>query len=148
VLRRAGTADDTVPSMQLDTGLGSPPDAPVAVGGLFRVHTRFGDGSDLGLFVRTATGGYVRGDFGAALDLGGYARWWGESSTGYAGTLSLGAPWGITLNLDLALGPNEERTFAGVVGLDLARFTVYRGTGLGWWPNPFPSPAEERRAAR
>jgi hypothetical protein len=124
-------------SMQLDAGLGSSPAAPVAVGGLVRMHTLFKEGSDLGLFLRIASGGYVRGNWGAALDLGGYERWWGPApAPGYAGTVSLGAPWGITLNLDAARDIEGSNTFAAVLGLDLARFSVYRTTGLSWLPNP------------
>jgi hypothetical protein len=32
------------------------------------------------------------------------------------------------------------RTYAVVLGLDLARFTIYRSTGTSWFPNPYPSP--------
>jgi len=138
------SADRTVAgSLQLDTGLGTSPSRLLAVGGLLRMHTRFGDGSDFGLLVRTATRGYSLGDFGAAIDLGGYLRTWGDQKPGLGGTLSLGAPWGITLNLDAGLGPNDVRTYAAVLGLDLARFTIYRSTGTGWWSNPFPSPRTE-----
>ncbi len=130
--------------MQVESGLGSSPVEPVAVGGLLRMHTRFGEGSDFGLFVRTATGGYVRGSWGAAVDLGGYERWWGQAAPGYAGTLSIGAPWGITLALDAARDTKDTSTLAAVIGLDFARFSVYRSTGQSWFPNPFPSPRAER----
>jgi hypothetical protein len=129
--------------MQLSTGLGMPPDHAVVLGGLVRMQTRFGDGSDLGLYVRTATRGYVQGGWGAALDLGGHERLWGATGPGVGGALSLGAPWGITLNLDAAYGPERVRTYAAVVGVDFARFTVYRGSGLSWWSNPFPSPRRD-----
>lgn len=134
-------------SMQLDAGIGLPPSYDVVPGFLLRMNTRFGDGSDLALLIRTATGGYARGNWGVAVDLGGYERWWGaEPSPGFAGTLSLGVPWGITLNANFQQGSNDVRTYAAVLGLDLARFTVYRSSGLDWWSNPYPAPpARERR---
>jgi hypothetical protein len=144
LLDRPSVAREVVPSLQIDTGLGSSPANPIAVGGLLRMQTRFGEGTDFGLLLRTASGGYVRGDWGGAIDLGGYLRKWGDGSPGFAGSLSLGAPWGITLNGDVTQGPNEVRTFALVLGLDFARFTVYRSTGGNWWPNPYPAPPPAR----
>jgi hypothetical protein len=143
-LQRPGRDLAIVPSLQIDTGLGTSPANAVAVGGLLRMHTRFGEGTDFGLLLRTASGGYNRGDWGAAIDLGGYLRKWGDGSPGFAGSLSLGAPWGITLNSDVTQGPEQVRTFAVTLGLDLVRFTVYRSTGLGWWPNPYPAPPPTR----
>lgn len=129
-------------ALELDTGFGSPPSEPIIVGGLVRVQPHWGDGVDLALLVRTATQGYVLGDWGAALDLGGYQRWWGIGSTGFVGTLSLGGPWGITLNGTAALGTEESRTYVAVLGIDFARLTVYRTSGLSWLPNPFPAVRE------
>ncbi|HVU01763.1 MAG TPA: hypothetical protein VHE30_08425 [Polyangiaceae bacterium] len=144
-LSRPGLDPKWAPVLHLDAGMGTSPANPLSVGGLFRLQTRFGDGSDYGLFLRTASGGYNRGDWGAALDLGGYLRPWGDEKPGYAATLSLGAPWGITLNTDFQQGPDSVRAIAFVVGLDLARFTAYRSTGLGWLPNPYPAPAASPR---
>jgi hypothetical protein len=140
LLDRPGASKELATSLQIDSGLGSSPKAALAVGGLLRLHTRFGEGTDLGLFIRTATGGYVRGGWGGAIDLGGFEHPWGYAAHGYAATLSLGAPWGITLNLDAARDSNDARKFAAVLGIDFARFSVYRSTGLSWLPNPFPSP--------
>jgi hypothetical protein len=139
-LYRSGASASYAASMQLDAGMGSTPKAPIAVGGLARVQTRFGDGTDAGLFVRTATGGFVRGNWGGALDLGGFGRFWGKTSPGYAGSVSLGGPWGLTVGLDAAHATSGGSTFAAVLGIDLARMSVYRTTGLDWLPNPFPSP--------
>lgn len=125
--------------MQLDTGLGSPPSGALMVGGGFRMHTFFGHGSDLGLLARSATHGFVNGDWGAAVDVGGYQRWWGPGSTGLMGSLSLGAPWGITLSATAGRGSNQGRHYAVTLGIDLARLTVYRRTGDQWWRNPFPA---------
>lgn len=143
---RSGTPNAYAMSMQLDAGMGSSPKGAVAVGGLFRLHTHFGDGTDMGLFVRTATGGFARGTWGGAIDLGGYERFWGQAAPGYAGSIVLGAPWGITLALDAARDTKEINTFAAVLGIDFARLTVYRSSGLGWMPNPFPSPRPGERA--
>ncbi|MEZ4224158.1 MAG: hypothetical protein R3B13_24630 [Polyangiaceae bacterium] len=136
-----------VPTLQLDTGIGTPPSGFLMVGGGFRMQTFFGQGSDVGLLARTATRGYVNGDFGAALDLGGYQRWWGPGSTGLMATLNLGAPWGLTLSATGGRGTNEGQHLAFTLGIDLARLTVYRRTGDRWWKNPFPAyrPEEERR---
>jgi hypothetical protein len=136
---RKGTTD-VRGSLQLDAGVGSSPAGAFAMGGLVRAHVHFGGGADFGLFWRTATGGYVRGNWGAALDLGGYVRTWTEGSPGAAGTISLGAPLGIVLNLDAGRGRDDVTTLAAVIGFDFARFTIYRETGTNWFPNPFPSP--------
>ena len=100
----------------------------------------------MGLFLRTASGGYVRGGWGAALDLGTLQRWRDPFAPGYAGTLSIGAPWGITLNLDAARDQQDTNRFSAVLGIDFARLTVYRSTGTSWFPNPFPTPRAEPRS--
>jgi hypothetical protein len=134
----------TQPTLAMYTGLGSPPSGIVAVGGLFHVQPHFGDGTDLGLLGRIATRGYTNGGWGGALDLGGYQRFWGIGSTGGMGTVSLGAPWGITLNVSALRGTNESSTYFATLGLDFARLTVYRNTGGNWWENPFPAVRDER----
>jgi hypothetical protein len=126
-------------ALQIDSGLGSTPAAPVVVGGLVRMQTHFGDGTDFGLFLRTATGGFARGTWGGAIDLGGIVRTW-QPSPGYAGSLVLGGPWGLTLSLGAARDGDERTTVTGVLGIDLARLTVHRSSGTEWMPNPFPSP--------
>jgi hypothetical protein len=139
-----GQSTEWLSSLQVDAGIGSSPAASFATGGLLRMHVHFGGAADFGAFWRTATGGYVRGDWGAALDLGGYLRAGGDKAPGLAGTLSLGMPLGITLNLNAGRSVDETNTFAAVLGLDFARFTIYRSTGLDWFPNQFPSPSKER----
>jgi len=134
-------------SLQLESGLGTDPSHWLIVGGLGRVHTHFGEGSDLALLVRTASNGFVNGDWGGAIDLGGYQRWWRAGSTGGTGSLVLGAPWGITVSLGAGLGTNDARTYSAVLGVDLARLTVYRTSGTGWWTNPFPAVRSERDSA-
>jgi hypothetical protein len=126
-------------SLLMEAGLGTPPSHAVIAGGLFRVQTHFGLGTDLALSVRTATRGFVRGGFGLALDLGPYFRFWGDDSFGGQASLVLGAPWGITLSGGGGLGSHDSRHFGVVLGLDFARLTVYRDTGTNWYPNPFPA---------
>ena len=126
-------------ALQIESGLGTPPADSVIFGGLGRVHTHFGEGTDLGLMLRGATHGFVNGDWGGALDLGGYERFWGIGSAGFAGSLVLGAPWGITLSVGGGLGTNDARSYSAALGVDLARLTVYRRTGNSWWVNPFPA---------
>jgi hypothetical protein len=122
-------------TLQLETGLGTPPSTIVA-GGLFRVQPYFGLGTDLALLGRVATSGFQQGGFGLALDAGGYQRFWGEGSSGGLGSLVLGAPWGITLSASAGTGTNDARFASLTLGLDFARLTVYRTSGTSWFPNP------------
>lgn len=126
-------------TFSLETGMGSPPAGSVIVGGLLRSQTHLSRGTDLGLLVRTATHGFVNGEWGAALDLGPYQRWWGREHTGWSGALVLGAPWGLVLSLGAGLGDADSETYAATLGVDLARLTVYRRSGRSWWENPFPA---------
>jgi hypothetical protein len=126
-------------ALQIDSGLGSTPAAPIVLGGLLRMQTHFGDGTDFGLFLRTATGGFARGTWGGAIDLGAIVRTW-NPSPGYAGNVVLGAPWGLTLSMGAARDGHELTTVTAVLGIDLARLTVHRTSGTEWMPNPFPSP--------
>lgn len=133
--------DSTEPqgALQLDTGLGSSPRHPIIVGGLARLYAPLESGVDLGLLVRMATQGFVLGDWGAALDLGGYRHWYTPPSTGVQASLNLGAPWGLVVSLSGGLGTNDVSFFGASLGIDLARLTVYRRTGRSYWPNPFPA---------
>lgn len=130
----------TAPTLELKTGLGTPPLGNfLAVGGLLQLQTHFGKGTDLGLVARFATRGYVLGDFGVALDAGGYLRTYGEYSRGGLGALVLGAPWGLFLSAGGGIGTDKERHFGLVLGLDFARLTVYRDVGTSYFPNPYPA---------
>jgi hypothetical protein len=133
------------PMFQLETGVGMPPRHTLILGGLGRLQTHFGSGTDLGLALRLATHGFVNGEWGVALDGGGYQRWWGKGSTGLSGNLVLGAPWGITLSLGGLLGSDDARGFTGAIGIDLARLTVYRRSGTSYWKNTFPAYRPEER---
>lgn len=130
--------------LDLATGFGTDPSHPIIAGGLVRVLPQLGDGVDLVLTSRFTMSGYVNGGWGAAIDLGAYQRWWGEGSTGGIVNLSLGATWGVTLNLSAAMGTNDARMMLATLGIDFARLTVYRTTGQNWFYNPFPAVREER----
>jgi hypothetical protein len=129
---------ELAPSMLLETGFGTTPSNPVVLGWLADSQTHFGYGTDLGLSARLATRGFVQGDWGAALDLGGYARFWGVESFGGQGALVLGGPWGITLVVNGTRGSSDALSFSGVLGIDLLRLTVHRTSGQSWMPNPIP----------
>jgi hypothetical protein len=125
-------------TMAFDIGAGSSPAAPFIVGGFFRVMPVIGHGTDLALLARVATRGFQTGPFGIALDAGAYQRFWGEQSTGFMGEVAVGGPLGLELRLLGARGTHDALAFGGVLGIDLLRLTVFRGTLLDWWPNPTP----------
>jgi len=127
------------PTMQLDLGIGTPPSGDVVIGVLGRTSTYFGRGTDLGLALRGATGGFARGDWGVALDAGMYKRWWNMESSGPLASLQLGAPYGIQLSLNSSFGNDDHRTFGAILGIDFLRLTVFRLGGEQWWPNPRPA---------
>jgi hypothetical protein len=147
-MRTSERGSDERWSLGVDAGMGTPPEGVIVVGGLGRFQTHLGRGTDLALLLRTATHGFANGDWGGALDLGGYQRFWEEGSSGGTGSLVLGAPWGITLSLGASLGTNDARTFSALLGIDLARLTVYRAAGQDWWVNPFPPSRSESAAVR
>jgi len=129
----------TVGSMRVHFGMGTDPSHPLVLGGVFSWEPHFGYGSDLSLSMRAASRGYVNGGFGLALDLGPYERFWGEGSVGGAGTLWLGAPWGVSLGVGGSVGSNDARSFSAILGIDFARLTVYRNSGTNAFLNPFPA---------
>ncbi len=137
-LEQQGLAATWMPAMRMHLGLGTDPSHPFVLGGLFSLEPNFGHGSDLALLMRGATHGFVNGDFGLALDVGPYQRFWGEKSTGGEGTLWLGAPWGISLGVNASAGSHDAKGFGAILGVDFARLTIYRTTGTSWFPNPFP----------
>ena len=129
----------TVGSMRIHFGMGTDPSHPLVLGGLFSWEPHFGYGSDISQMLRLATRGYVNGGLGLALDVGPYERFWGEGSVGGAGTLWLGAPWGVSLGLGGSVGSHDARSFSAILGIDFARLTVYRNTGTSLFMNPFPA---------
>jgi hypothetical protein len=128
------------PTMAIDLGVGTTSRAPFILGGLFRVQPVFDHGVDLALMGRFATEGFQKSVVGFALDLGMYQRWWGKQSTGFAGELVLAGPLGLQLSALGEYGSNQSYGFGGVLGLDLARLTIYREHLLDWWPNPQTEP--------
>jgi len=131
---------DVVPSMRIATGMGSDPSQPWVVGGLVRIETLFGNGSDLSAALRLADYGFVNGKWGVAFDVGGLARYWGTPNVfGGCGTLALGGPWGLELDVGGFWGNHDTRGASVTLGIDLARFTVYRQSGSSWWKNSFPA---------
>jgi len=130
---------DMVPSLQFDLGLGTTPSRSLVVGVLSRTTTHFGRGTDLALAVRATTGGFSRGGWGLALDAGLYKRWWGRESWGPTTSLHLGAPYGLQLTMNGALGTHDHRTLGIMVGIDLLRLTIHRPANDNWWRNPRPS---------
>ncbi len=138
-LAQNGLSSRTVGSMRVHFGMGTDPSHPIVFGGLFSFEPHFNNGSDLSLSLRTASRGYVNGGLGLALDLGPYERFWGEGSVGGAGTLWLGAPWGLALGVGGSVGSNDARGFSAILGIDFARLTVYRNSGTSLFMNPFPA---------
>lgn len=128
--------------MQLDTGLGTSARDALVAGGLFRVQGYLGEGVDLGAAARLVTRGFALGGFGAGLDAGVYQRLWGERPLGFAGNIVLGAPWGITLLAGASVSLDDDRLYFATLGIDLARLTVHRHTGLDWFENPMRSPGD------
>ncbi|HMA91207.1 MAG TPA: hypothetical protein VKP30_00915 [Polyangiaceae bacterium] len=134
------------PTFKLSTGMGTDPSHPWIVGGMFRLDTLFGKGSDLSLLMRLASHSYVNGGWGVAVDVGPLARFWGQDSFGGVTVLTLGAPWGLEAGIQASLGNEHASSVGCFVGIDLARLTVYRRTGTSWWKNTFPAyrtPEEE-----
>ena len=52
------------------------------LGGILRGTTFLHLGTDLGIALRGATGGFARGQWGVALDLGVVGRWWRQFDYG------------------------------------------------------------------
>jgi hypothetical protein len=134
--------------MTYSLGVGTSPLSPVVVGGVVRGTSMLGQGgTDLGVALRLASGGYARGEWGLALDLGAAMRAWGGDAYGtwpLAGVVTLGAPWGLglALSFDATTEPDGRQSYAAFAALelDLLRLTVMRqGPSERWWPNPAPA---------
>ena len=85
-------------------------------------------------------GSYARGNFGLGLDLGPEYRFGDDNGAAGAARVLFGAPWGITASAGGSYGADEVKLFTVTLGLDFARLTVHRETGLDWFPNPQRSP--------
>ena len=140
-------ANDRGLALGYSLGVGSSPQSSFVLGGILRGTTFFGLGTDLGIALRGATGGFARGQWGAALDLGVVGRWWREFDYGQYPIRVVatgGAPWGLQLavgaDLGSVAGGTPARGFFGLVEIDLLRLTVMRqGATDAYWKNPFPA---------
>lgn len=128
--------------LHLATGMGSSPADAWSFGGLFRVQTHLQEGTTLALLGRGASHGFVNGGWGVALDLGPALRTYWQGGWGLAAAASVGAPWGVVAELGYGRYHAQEQALSVVLGVDLARLTIYRTTGGSWWPNPFPAVRE------
>jgi hypothetical protein len=129
-------------------GVGSDPTRRLVVGGVLRSTTYFTLGTDIGVAARFATGGFARGQWGLAAEVGPTLRTFGSGEYGrwpISAKLIGGAPWGLQLAIggDVARIAGEDAQARGVVAvleLDLLRLTVMRhGATDRWWPNPSPA---------
>jgi hypothetical protein len=134
-----GLKREIVPSLRLATGLGSDPSRAWVLGGLVRMDTLFGYGTDLSFSMRWANHGFVNGQWGLAVDAGPIARLWGHTSYGATTTLTVGGPWGIEAGVQAAIGDENLATYGVFLAIDLARLTVYRRSGASYWKNSFPA---------
>jgi hypothetical protein len=106
-----------------------------------------GLGTDLGLAARACTGGFARGDWGLALDVGSAWRPWRDGDYGewpLQAVVTAGSAWGFQLAVggDLASvsGGTPARGVFAALEIDLLRLTVARqGSSESWWPNPNPA---------
>ena len=123
-------------------GVGTTPRNAFVVGGVFRSTTYVGLGTDIGIAARFASGGFARGQWGAAFDLGVVARTWRDGDYGnypLQGVFTLGAPWGFQVGLGVQAAnlDGNPQTFGGfaVLEIDLLRLSAMRQgkTDLTWW---------------
>jgi hypothetical protein len=145
---RVAKSTDSAGSMSFAMGVGTDPLRKVVLAGMFRSTTSFSLGTDLNLAARVATGGFARGQWGVALDMGPGWRSFAHGQYGkwpLFGQVTLGAPWGLQLGAGaqvLKLGGDDPTavSFLAVLEVDLLRLTVMRqGSTDKWWPNPSPA---------
>lgn len=139
---------DRATAMSFTVGVGSNPLSSVVVGGVLRSTTYFSLGTDLSLAVRAASGGFARGQWGLALDLGPMWRTWGSGDYGRLpihGRLIAGGPWGLQLGVgadfaNIITDDPGAKGFVALLEMDLLRLTVMRqGATDKWWENPAPA---------
>jgi hypothetical protein len=138
-------------TMSFAVGVGTESSNDFVVGGLVRGTTYLSLGTDVGVAARIATGGFARGQWGLALDLGPTWRTFGQGEYGrwpIAGRITGGAPWGVQLAIggELLKVAGDDASARGIVALlelDLLRLTVMRrGATDRWWENPSPAGGE------
>jgi hypothetical protein len=141
-------AYDRASVFSLSTGVGTTPLGSVVVGGLVRSTTYLSLGTDFDLSARLATGGFARGQWGLAFDVGPGWRSW-KLATNYGhfplhAMLLVGGPWGLQAGIggdvtSIDGGPGARGAVA-VLEIDLLRLTVMRqGSTDRWWENPSPA---------
>lgn len=146
--RSEATGDfDRATAFSASIGVASTPHGSIVAGGLLRSITYFDLGTDLSLSLRVATGGFARGQWGVAVDVGPGWRSWRSGDYGrfpLGGMITVGAPWGLQLGvggeaINLAGSPASTGLVA-VFEIDLLRLTVMRqGATDHYWENPSPA---------
>jgi len=139
---------DRATALSFSIGVGTTPTSSVVVGGLVRTTTYFTLGTDLDLSGRIATGGFARGQWGLAFDVGpGWRSWKRRSDYGGFPLHAMivgGAPWGLQLGIGANLlnldGGTSAQGAIALLEIDLLRLTVTRqGATDRWWENPSPA---------
>ncbi len=152
---QGATTPDMASAITYSIGVGTSPLSRLVLGVMYRGATYVTLGTDINLAARLATGGFARGDWGLALDLGPEFRTWGNGSYGtwpLQGVLTVGSPWGFQLAMgsqfwDISGQPSAQGYFAALE-IDLLRLTVTRqGGSERWWPNPNPAGGHEPKTA-
>lgn len=139
---------DRATAVSFAIGVGSTPVNSIVVGGLVRSTTFLTLGTDFDLSARVATGGFARGQWGLAFDVGPGWRSWGHAAT-YGrfplhAMIVAGGPWGMQLGVggdfwNIGGGPSARGAVA-LLEIDLLRLTVMRqGATDRWWENPSPA---------
>jgi hypothetical protein len=128
------------PMIDLDIGIGTPSTNPLVVGALFHFAPQFTVGADLGGALRLASGGYVSGRYGFALDLGSHYRFATLGGAAGSARVIFGIPWGVFFGLGGSYGENDVTTASATIGFDFARATVHRSYGEEFLPSPLHQP--------
>jgi hypothetical protein len=149
-LARAESRDafDRANTLGFAIGVGTDPNASFVLGYLLRSTTYFTLGTDLGVAVRGASGGFARGQWGFAVEVGPKWRTWSNGADygrfPLGGMIFLGAPWGLQLGVGGEfMNLRDDAPARGVIAvleIDLLRLTVMRkGATDRYWENPSPA---------
>jgi hypothetical protein len=134
---------DSAGTFSASIGVGTDPKSKFIFGGVFRSVTYVGLGTDIGLGARVCTGGFARGDWGLAFDLGVGYRYWGDGQIPIQPMLTFGAPWGLQLGVGAnVFGLSDSQALGGfaVLEVDLLRLTIMRqGSTDKAWKIPLPA---------
>jgi hypothetical protein len=155
-LAQGASTPDMASAITYSAGVGTSPLGKLVGAVMYRGATYVTLGTDVGMTLRLATGGFARGEWGFAIDAGALYRTWGGGSYGtwpLQAIATLGSPYGFQLALssqfwDVSGAPGAEG-FAVCLELDLLRLTVTRqGPSERWWPNPNPAGGHEAPAPK